>query len=229
MVLTSGNLVDQAYILTYKEYTTHYYHAVLITKLHGKIKVSFPKYFVPQYCYLYNLQWLNTKYPKAINIQISLIHKLQNLHLLAAFYALEWLDTLSPLNMSNYGLFHMLKITLSSLELAVTNLDIEKALRIYERQSLAHLGYGLNVSHIEHLHSPYISYDPNEGYSEHEYPQGPAWQCLPRAEIYKILTDQYNDLTTLKLSKCWMRFIFKMLLPQHQWQCHSLFHQTLIN
>ena len=215
---------DIVYVLKYQAYQENYFHTIFWSQHHGKISVFLPKKLTPRYLYQYHITWKKGKSLKPLEMTIRHIHTLQGLALLSSYYVLEFMLTLTSDNNTSTGLSDILACRLAALENVSNTQELERILRIYERQSLAHLGYGLNVAHITDIKEAYICYDPHTGYSGYPIAQ-PSQLCLPRSTLYCILTDQYDDVLILKSAKKWFQSILALLLPQYQWKCRSLFHR----
>lgn len=215
--------VDVLYILKHQPYKENQYLTQAWSLRHGKISLFLPKKFPPRLLYRYIVEWKETKKYAPLDMQIDYIHILSGKNMLASYYVLEWLLTFSPENIDHPKLFQVFMNTLHDLENSQTSDMIEKTLRIYERKSLELLGYGLHVSQISNLHTPYISYHPQEGYSEHSHSSDVNFHVISKAQLTDILTDQYELDDSLKVAKKWIQSIVKQLLPQHEWKCKSLY------
>lgn len=213
---------DIVYILKHQPYKESQFLAQAWSLKYGKINVFLPKKYPPRYLYRYRVLWQEHPKLKPIELSIEHIHTLVGRNMLASYYVLEWMLTFASEGMENSHLFELFTHTLTKLEHAKTSMDIEKTLRIYERQTLAHLGYGLNASHLDTINEPFISYHPHSGYTGHNNANSFPLH-IEKMQLRDILTDQYEQHDSLKIAKQWIQSIVKNLLPHHEWKCKSLY------
>lgn len=221
--MNNNEMNDLVYILKHQPYKENQHIAQAWSLAHGKVSIFLPKKYPPRYLYRYRVQWKTAPKLKILEMNIEHIHTLTGRNMLASYYVLEWMLTFASDHMENSDLFYLFTHTLDALEHADSASDIEKLLRIYERQSLAHLGYGLNASHLDTLEGTYVSYHPHSGYQAHRDNSQSMPPRMTKDQLLDILTDCYELEGSLKLAKKWFQSIVKILLPHHEWKCRLLY------
>lgn len=154
--------------------------------------------------------------------------KLNGDTLYCAFYLNELLYRLLPTHDTSTDVFQLYTQTLSSLTIAKNTLDI--VLRLFEKQLLIALGYGLPLLY-EAESDAFIEpakvycFVPELGFikaTKNELSQQ-AYRCFPGRELLAIAEDNYLQKSTRQSAKRLMRLALRELLGDKPLNSRALF------
>lgn len=156
---------------------------------------------------------------------------LNGMPLMSAWYMNELLIRLLPKEEANSHLYFIYHATLLALE---NSHELEKHLRIFEKNLLEALGYALNYTHDadskrEVVFDRYYQFIPEHGFIETsvETDKRDRLDIFLGEDLWAIYHDQFTNQKVLQAAKRLMRLAFRPLLGGKPLKTRELFKEML--